>query len=80
MIVDTLLPEDFVRGRRFGMRGNIGKAIIIERLENRAVWTWVGTDNDGGFSYVSDIADACDWLGDMDMELLKRVENGTDNE
>lgn len=63
--------EDFVRGRTFGIRGNMRKAIILDQIGDKVVWTWVGTNNDAGCSYISDVIDVCNWFGNVETHLLE---------
>jgi len=67
-------PKHFVRGRTFGIRGNMRLAIVLDQQDDNILWTWAcGGIGDGNDS-VADIVNACDWVGEIDMVLLKKVE------
>lgn len=66
--------EDFVRGRTFGIRGNIRKAIVVRWDGINVWWTWISSVDDIGCDPIADIIDACVWVGSIDYNLLEIVE------
>jgi len=66
--------EDFIRGRTFGVRGNVRKAIVVKRDGENVWWTWISSVNDIGCDSVADVIAACTWLGPIAYDLLKIVE------
>ena len=66
--------KDFVRGRTFGVRGNIRKAIVLKREDTIVWWAWASSVDDCGWDNVADVLAACNWIGPIDHDLLKIVE------
>lgn len=66
--------EDFVRGRTFGIHGNVRKAIVVKRDGAEIWWAWTSSVDDIGCNPVGDIVAKCVWFGPIDYVLLKIVE------
>ena len=66
--------DGFVRGRTFGIHGNIRKAIVVKRDGEKVWWAWISSVDDIGCNPVGDVIDKCSWLGPIDYDLLKIVE------
>lgn len=72
--VKQMKITDFVRGRTFGVRGNVRKAIVIKREYTTIWWAWSSSVGAVGCDNVADVLAACCWLGPIDHDLLKIVE------
>ena len=63
-----------VRGRTFGVRGNIRKAVVLKRENNLVTWSFISVD-DPAINTVEEIINASDGIYDIQMDFLAEVEN-----
>ena len=74
-VLDKYIGSDFMRGRTFGVHGNIRKAIVVKRDGDNVWWAWVSSVDDIGCDSIADVIAACVWVGSVDYALLEAVEN-----
>ena len=63
-----------VRGRTFGVKGNIRKAVVISRMNEMVTWSFLNDHKELGFDSVRDISVHSDGIYDIQLDFLADVE------
>lgn len=66
--------DALVRGRTFGVKGNIRKAVVISRTGDMVSWSFLNDHAELGLDSVKDISDHSDGIYDIEMNFLSDVE------
>ena len=70
-----IVPEDFIQGTTFGIKGNIRKAIVLGVNENMVKWTFVtSTHHPPAEDSVEELIKHCTGIGPIDVEWAKSLE------
>lgn len=67
--------DALVRGRTFGVKGNVRKAVVISRTGDMVSWSFLNDHVELGLDSVEEISDHSDGIYDIQMDFLSDVEN-----
>lgn len=67
--------DALVRGRTFGVKGNIRKAVVISRKNDMVTWSFLNDHEELGLDSVKEISDHSDGIYDIQLDFLKDVED-----
>lgn len=65
--------DALVRGRVFGVNGNVRKAVVLKTNKKIVTWSFLNSE-ESGVDTIKAISDNSDWIGDIDMGFLREVE------
>lgn len=66
--------DALVRGRTFGVKGNIRKAVVISRKNDMVTWSFLNDHEELGLDSVKEISDHSDGIYDIQLDFLADVE------
>lgn len=70
------LESDFVRGRVFGIKGNIRKGVVVKKEAMLVTWRWVSSEpGEGTIDTISDLMYWIVWLGGIELEHLTEADD-----
>lgn len=67
--------SDFIRGRVFGIKGNIRKGIVVKKGTRYVTWRWTSSEpGEGTIDSINDLMHWITWLGGIELEHLTEAE------
>lgn len=74
--LQNMSESDFIRGRVFGIKCNIRKAVVVKKDNKHLVtWRWVTSKSgEGTIDSVSDLMHWIAWIGEIELEHLEKTE------
>ncbi len=66
--------DALTRGRTFGVKGNIRKAVVISRKNDMVTWSFLNDHEELGLDSVKEISNHSDGIYDIQLDFLADVE------